>query len=981
MKRQIKKLTSVTLAVTMMVSLCSANIVTSTTTKADSKTVFDEIAEVNISDRKLDKIAEAALEDGAKAAEEVNSYGDEADYNAALNSALTSYYETENFEQLEEFEETVDSRSEEVVDAYEEAAKERAKGDKNGFEAGKLVAIFDGEATEEEIHAVCEAQNGKIESMYKDFTGDYVAEISISLGQTVDMASEAYSQYSITEAADGNDYYDAEDSVQGSTNDPDLQYQYYLDNIHVKEAWDYVSSYTHDKVLVGVIDTGIQLDHPDIKNMISSYSADVTGNTPVLLKDCAQPAKTYHGTGVASVIAAQGNNNRQMAGAASCYNNDVVEILAVQASTYYEEYHKYMFSLADLVKAMNYCAEQGVKVVNMSLGGESYNSAEEAAVNRLTDAGIIVVCAAGNEHTDKNHYPSDFEKTISAVATTSDNKIAAFSNYGSNKNICAPGDNMFMLDDQSGTKYADGTSFASPVVSAVAAMMCSINGDLNYFDVKRIMANTASDLALESRDKVPFGIVNAAKCIEYAVGYTPDTLFKFESESYQNLAFHKKVTASSVYDPEGFPLTNLVDGDTRSKIITESNAGQYVEVDLGAVYDIDKINLFYERYSTTGYSIKVSEDHENWTEIAQGDKEAQVSKIFEFEKRKARYVKAEFIDNVTYVLLTELEVYGYQDVVTEYKDILNEKEKPSEVLNMTANWIFSGAAHVAWQEDANRASKDYTYNIYIDGRLVYSQLTELNKIVMGLNTGIHTFKVTACLNGYESEGVVVNSYVSGTSQPTTAPTTTAPTTQAPTTTPVSTTEALTTPVPTTTGANEDLLEVIGMVTSCPADNTVGVVWGQDADRINAGYRYNVYINDEKVLSEVICNYYVIDNVQAGNVNVKVTATLNGRETAGVTQIVNVTGEGPLEVIGMVATCPADNTVGVVWGQDEDRMASGCKYNVYINGEKKLNEVICAYYTIENISAGPVIVKVTSVLNGIESPGVEQNINVSGTALR
>lgn len=1021
MKRQIKKLTSVTLAVTMMVSLCSANIVTSTITKADSKTVFDEIAEVNISDRKLDKIAEVALEDGAKAAKEVNEYKDDADYNAALNSVLTSYYETEDFEQLEEFEKTIDSRSEEVVDAYEEAAEERANGDKNGFEAGKLVAIFDGEATEEEIHAVCEAQNGEIESLYKDFSGDYVAEISISLGQTVDMASEAYSQYSITEAADGNDYYDAEDSVQGSTNDPDLQYQYYLDNIHAKEAWDYVSGRTHDKVLVGVIDTGIQMNHPDIENVISPYSADVTGNTPVLLKDCAQPAKTYHGTGVASVIAAQANNNRQMAGVASCYNNDVVEILAVQASTYYEERGKYLFSIANLVKAMNYCAEQGVKVVNMSLGGESYNSAEEAAVNRLTDAGVIVVCGAGNNHTDKKFYPADFEKAISAVATTSDNEIAAFSNYGSNKNICAPGDDMFMLDDHSGTKYADGTSFASPVVSAVAAMMCSVNSDLNYFDVKRIMANTATELRdIESRSKVPFGVVNAAKCIEYAVDYTPNMMFEFKSKPYENLAFQKNVTASSVYSAGDFPLTNLVDGDTRSKIITGSSAGQYVEVDLGAVYDIDKINLFYERYSTTGYSIKVSEDHENWTEIAQGDKEAQVSKVFEFEKRKARYVKAEFIDNATYVLLTELEVYGFKDVVTEYKDILNEKEKPSEILNMVAKWAYPGGAVVTWQEDANRISKGYTYNVYVDG-VLYKKDTPVSRYaISNLSTGTHTFKVTSNLNGYESEGVEIRTYVGGSMPPTTTPV--SPTTQTQTTTPVPTTEAPTTPIPTTTGANEDLLEVIGMVTSCSADNTIGVVWGQDADRINGGYRYNVYINDVKVLSEVICNYYVIDNVQAGNVNVKVTATLNGRETAGVTQMVNVTGDGPvpttpeptttetptttpvptttqmpttteaptttvvfeempLEVIGMVATCPADNTVGVVWGQDADRMASGCKYNVYINGEKKLNEVICAYYTIENISAGPVTVKVTAVLNGIESPGVEQNINVSGTVLR
>ena len=471
------------------------------------------------------------------------------------------------------------------------------------------------------------------------------------------------------------------------------------------------------------------------------------------------------------------------------------------------------------------------------------------------------------------------------------------------------------------------------------------------------------------------------------------------------------MTASSVYSADDFPLTNLVDGDTNSKMITESSAGQYVEVDLGAVYDIDKINLFYERFSTTGYSIKVSEDHENWVEIAQGDKEAQYSKVFEFEKRKARYVKAEFIDNATYVLLTELEVYGYQDVVTEYKDVLNEKEKPSEVLNMVAKWAYPGGAVVTWKEDANRISKGYIYNIYVDGVLKTTVTSARGSAISGLSTGTHTFKVTSCLNGYESEGVEIRTYVGGSMPPTTTP---VPTTPTPTTTPVPTTEAPTTPVQTTTTVEKELLEVIGMVASCPADNTIGVVWGQDADRINSGCKYNVYVNDVKVLSEVICNYYVIDNVDAGNVNVKVTATLNGKETAGVTQMVNVTGNEDVsttpvlttevptttemqtttevptsvvpgkesfEVIGMVTSCPADNTVGVVWGQDEERMNSGCKYNVYINGEKILNEVICAYYTIENISAGQVTVKVTSVLNGIESPGVVQNVNVLGTALR
>ncbi|MCI9617069.1 MAG: S8 family serine peptidase [Eubacterium sp.] len=1017
MKRQIKKLTSVTLAVTMMVSLCSANIVRSTTAKADVKTVFDEIAEVSISEKKLDEIAEVALEDGEKAAKTVNDYENDADYNAALNSALTSYYDTEDFEQLDEFQNTVDSRSDEVVEAYEEAAEERDKGDKNGYEAGKVVAIFDGEATEEEIHAVCEAQNGEIESMYKDFIGDYVAEISISLGQTVDMASEAYSQYSITEAVDSNDYYDVEETALKATNDPDINKQYYLDNVHVKEAWDYVSSHTHDKVLVGVIDTGVQVDHPDLENVLSPYSADVTGSTPVLLTECEEPAKHDHGTGVASIIAAEANNNRQMAGVASCYNNDVVEILAVQASTYSEERDDYVFELENQLKALNYCFEQGVRVVNMSLGGYFPNNVQEHMINKMTDTGIIVVCSAGNNSVGYKHYPSDYEKCISVISTDSRNNMSEFSNFGPHKDICAPGTSVFMLNKNSGTWYGSGTSMASPVVAAVAAMMCSINADLNYFDVKRIMANTATDLAEDiSKDKVPYGIVNAAKSVQYAVDYTPNTLFKFELEPYQNLAYKKNVTASSLYNSDDFPITNLVDGDTRSKIITGSSAGQYVEVDLGEVCDIDKINLIYDRYSTTAYSIKVSENHEEWIEIDSGEKEPQTGKLLEFEKQKARYVKVDFIDNDTYVVLLELEVYGYIQEPIQYKDILNEKEKPSDVLNMTANWIFPGAVRIAWEEDANRASKDYTYNIYINDRLSRSQITETSEIITDLR-GTYTFKVTACLNGYESEGVEIRTYVGNTMPTTTtevAPTTPVPTTPTPTTTPVPTTEAPTTPVPTTTTVEKELLEVIGMVASCPADNTIGVVWGQDADRINSGCKYNVYVNDVKVLSEVICNYYVIDNVDAGNVNVKVTATLNGKETAGVTQMVNVTGnedvsttpvsttevptttemqtttevptsvvpgKEPLEVIGMVTSCPADNTVGVVWGQDEERMNSGCKYNVYINGEKILNEVVCAYYTIENISAGQVTVKVTSVLNGIESPGVVQNVNVLGTALR
>ena len=162
MRKFFKRTTGIVLACAMSISLCNANITKSTKVKADNKTVFDEIVKTSISENKLERIAETALEDGEKAANLVNRYDDAVDYDEALNYALTSYYETEDFDQLDEFEKTVDSRSEDVIAGYKKAAKERAKGDANGYEAGKVIAMFDKDATEEEIDAVCEADRKSV---------------------------------------------------------------------------------------------------------------------------------------------------------------------------------------------------------------------------------------------------------------------------------------------------------------------------------------------------------------------------------------------------------------------------------------------------------------------------------------------------------------------------------------------------------------------------------------------------------------------------------------------------------------------------------------------------------------------------------------------------------------------------------------------------------------------------------------------------
>lgn len=111
-----------------------------------------------------------------------------------------------------------------------------------------------------------------------------------------------------------------------------------------------------------------------------------------------------------------------------------------------------------------------------------------------------------------------------------------------------------------------------------------------------------------------------------------------------------------------------------------------------------------------------------------------------------------------------------------------------------------------------------------------------------------------------------------------------------TATPQTTTQVQTTQAQTTTAVSGTApLEVIGLVTSCIADNKINVVWGQDDDRLNLGQTYNVYIDGTKVMANVPCASYDIDNIAAGTKTIKVTAELNGVESTGLTAVVTVTG--------------------------------------------------------------------------------------------
>ena len=143
---------------------------------------------------------------------------------------------------------------------------------------------------------------------------DTVAVIDISLGQTVEQAIEEYSQYENVRYAEP-DYLL---SPSGLTYDTYSEEQWYLNHININAGWYALETSSMRETWIAVIDSGIQLTHPDLKNMyIKNKSVDVTKSGYPKLSDLSKPYIGDHGTRVAGVVAAEANNNTVIAGVAA----------------------------------------------------------------------------------------------------------------------------------------------------------------------------------------------------------------------------------------------------------------------------------------------------------------------------------------------------------------------------------------------------------------------------------------------------------------------------------------------------------------------------------------------------------------------------------------------------------------------------------------------------------------------------------------
>lgn len=272
-------------------------------------------------------------------------------------------------------------------------------------------------------------------------------------------------------------------------------------------------------VLVAVVDTGLDANHPDLKANVyrdakGNYGFDFVKNTP-------NPNDEHgHGTHVAGIIGAIANPKSGVSG--------VVQNVSIEAVKYYADTNSGAVNLKNTVKALEWAINSGAKVINYSGGGPEFAEEEYVALKKAESKGILVVAAAGNERSDTDlpenyYYPSAYRLTniISVAATDINNKLIRSSNWGKTKvDVTAPGENIYSTLPNGRYGFMTGTSQATAFVTGIAALLLSKDPTLTPARIKEIIRNSV-DTYPELASKVAAGgRVNAKKAL-MALGITP----------------------------------------------------------------------------------------------------------------------------------------------------------------------------------------------------------------------------------------------------------------------------------------------------------------------------------------------------------------------------------------------------------------------------------------------------------------------------
>jgi serine protease len=333
-------------------------------------------------------------------------------------------------------------------------------------------------------------------------------------------------------------------------NDPRVSDQWYISFTGAYEAWDVVRGDTTRHAIIGIVDTGVHWDHPDLAANIwvnagedinhngvfdngdinyvdddtNGFVDDVVGwdveeNDNSVIDDA-----TPHGTAVAGCASAATDNGLLGAGFGFSARIMCVKAFGDQGS------------LEHAYEGIVYAAEMGAQIINCSWSTFTYNQAEQDLIDAAWETGALIVGSAGARGDTVRNYPAAYNHVMGVAATNQIDQRAYFSGYGSWIDICAPGMDILTTYGESGFQYYSGTSFSTAMVSGLAALVCTRYPSYSADQIDSVIEATADSVAYNN-GTLGAGRIDCAEAVGFVIGIdnkpqAPDKFFL--SQNYPN---------------------------------------------------------------------------------------------------------------------------------------------------------------------------------------------------------------------------------------------------------------------------------------------------------------------------------------------------------------------------------------------------------------------------------------------------------------
>lgn len=247
--------------------------------------------------------------------------------------------------------------------------------------------------------------------------------------------------------------------------EPRVGHQYYIKQTGTDLAWN--TTRGASDIVIALIDSSADRRHKElydvprvVNSMKGPYSVD------------------YHGTHTAGIMSGR-HNKFGIAGLAPNVRYHFYNVFYGKNSEYTDSW--------TVAKAVDTAVTKGASIINLSLGGQDYDSVLAESIRRARTKGVVIVASSGNDGENKVSFPANLKEVIAVGAIDANRRVAGFTNMDSQVKIVAPGVNILSLGMNNGFVYMDGTSMAAPMVSSGLALVKSVNPFLTPSDIDALL--------------------------------------------------------------------------------------------------------------------------------------------------------------------------------------------------------------------------------------------------------------------------------------------------------------------------------------------------------------------------------------------------------------------------------------------------------------------------------------------------------------